>query len=353
MEEWFHDSNDKDEVNNSRGEISKVLTSLQKFFPRPEHTNGYRLPKTHGMTKMQLCIKRFGSGMNFYGGPGEAAHKTFVKSAGQKTQKRVGKFAQQTAHQYYNYMLSTHAMQHLAYVSSCLIQSGTKDLARQPDIDTDEEDDVHINLSGKYEHEVTHEIIEKMETNQTIDVVWLMGNAKKTNSRKYKLKKELVQCLVRKINDSTENIMMIVGHTRAIVTSSITNKRRIFHSHPCYKGEPWYDQAMVHFEETNNLGDIMENYYPSRLLGFITKNSTQEVLIQCSVNPIQWNTMQQNFIVKIQLGRNFNVSFVTMPIESIVHPLCIFPDDGDQTDKYFVVLPKENWNHFFGNNVVP
>jgi hypothetical protein len=55
--------------------------------------------------------------MNFYGGPGEAAHKTFVKSAGQKTQRRVGKFAQQTAHQYYNYIRSTHAIQHL-YVAS-------------------------------------------------------------------------------------------------------------------------------------------------------------------------------------------------------------------------------------------
>ncbi len=39
------------------------------------------------MTKMQSYIKRLGSGMNLYGDPGEAAHKTFVKSAGQKTQK--------------------------------------------------------------------------------------------------------------------------------------------------------------------------------------------------------------------------------------------------------------------------
>jgi hypothetical protein len=177
MEEWFHDSKDKNEVNSSRGEISKVLTSLQKFFPRSEHTNGYRLPKMHGMTKMQSYIKLFGSGMNFYGGLGEAAHKTFVKSAGQKTQRRVGKFAQQTAHQYY--MLSTHAKQHLAYVSSCLIQSGTKDLARQPDEDTAEENDVHIKLSGKYGLEVTPEMIDKMETDETIDVVWLMGKAKK------------------------------------------------------------------------------------------------------------------------------------------------------------------------------
>ena len=53
--------------------------------------------------------------MNFYGGPGEAAQKTFVKSAGQNTQRRVDKFAKQTAHQYYNYMLSTHA-----YAASCI-----------------------------------------------------------------------------------------------------------------------------------------------------------------------------------------------------------------------------------------
>jgi hypothetical protein len=249
-------------------------------------------------------------------------------------------------------MLSTHIIQHLACVSSCLIQSGTEDLARQPDEDTDEEDDVHIKLSGKYELEVTPEMIDKMDTDEPIDVAWLTGKAKKMNSSKYKLKKELVQCLVRIINDSTKNITMIVGPTRAIVTSSNTNERSIVYSHPCYKGEPWYDWAMVHFEETNNLGEIMENYYPSRLLGFITTNNTQEAIIQCSVNPIEWDTVQQNFIVEIQLGRNFYISFVTAPIKSIDHPLCVFPDDGDQTDKYFVVFPKRNWICFFGNSIV-
>jgi hypothetical protein len=69
----------------------------------------------HGMTTMQSYIKLFGSGINFYGGPGGAAHKTFVKAAGQKTQRQLSKFAQQTAHQYYYMMLSTHAnaMQHV------------------------------------------------------------------------------------------------------------------------------------------------------------------------------------------------------------------------------------------------
>jgi hypothetical protein len=104
MKKWFYDSIDKGKVHNSRDEITKVLTSLH-YFPRSDRTNRYSIPKMHGMTKMQSYIKLFGSGMNFYGGPGEAAHKIFVKSAGQKTQSRLSKFAQQAAHQYYNMML--------------------------------------------------------------------------------------------------------------------------------------------------------------------------------------------------------------------------------------------------------
>jgi hypothetical protein len=116
----------------------------------------------HGMTKMQSYIKLFGSGMNIYGVPGEAAHKTFVKAAGQKTQRRLSKFAQQTAHQYYNMMLSTHAMQHVTEDSNHCRQAGTEHVAQQQYTDTDGEDNVTIHLSGQYELEVTPEVQEKM-----------------------------------------------------------------------------------------------------------------------------------------------------------------------------------------------
>jgi hypothetical protein len=65
VEEWFHDCNNKEEVNMSRGENLKILSALQKFFPRSDYTNGYSIPKMHGMTKMQSYIQLFGSGMNF------------------------------------------------------------------------------------------------------------------------------------------------------------------------------------------------------------------------------------------------------------------------------------------------
>ncbi len=46
------------------------------------------------------------------------------------------------------------------------------------------------------------------------------------------------------------------------------------------------------------------------------------------------------FFVKLQLGTDINISFVTVPIESLVHPLCVIPDSGGDRDIYFVVFIK-------------
>jgi hypothetical protein len=94
----------------------------------------------------------------------------------------------------------------------------------------------------------------------------------------------------------------IIGYTRAILTSNSSNERSIFYSHPCYQGEEWYDWAMVHFEETNPFGENIETFYPSRLLGFITSNDTREAVIQCLLNPLSWEDIQQNFVVDIKIG---------------------------------------------------
>ncbi len=140
----------------------------------------------HGMTKMQSYIKLFGSGMNFYGGPGEAAaHKTFVKSDGQKTQRRVSKFAQQTAHQYYNMMLSSRAVQHLTECLSRLVQVGSIEVSNKGMIHSKPHDnnaDVQVLLSEQYVIDVTQAVINEMQTEHTVTVAWLMENTDKNNN---------------------------------------------------------------------------------------------------------------------------------------------------------------------------
>ncbi len=41
--------------------------------------------------------------------------------------------------------------------------------------------------------------------------------------------------------------------------------------------------------------------------------------------------------VKMKLGMDFNISFLTVPIEALVHPLFVIPDSGGDSDIYFVV----------------
>jgi hypothetical protein len=127
MEECFHDTNDKKKVRCAREEIAKVLRSLQQLFPRKNNTNGYNLPKMHGMTKMQEYMKLFRSGINFYCGPGESAHKQFIKIPGQRTQRTVSEFAQQTALQYQDMLVSSYATKECIFETNNRKQYGGDD----------------------------------------------------------------------------------------------------------------------------------------------------------------------------------------------------------------------------------
>jgi len=87
------------------------------------------------------------------------------------------------------------------------------------------------------------------------------------------------------------------------------------------------------------------------VIGFIEIDGHQEAIIQCSLEPLQWSNVQANFFVGITLGNDIDISFVTVPIDSLVHPLCVIPDIGGEPAHYFVVLPKSNWSRYFGDRI--
>ena len=104
MSEWFHDTRPKEEVRSARAAVAEVMKGIQIFFPRSNESHGYNIPKMHALSKIVDYICKFGSAINFYSGPGEASHKSFVKAPGWKTQRQISEFASQTASQYYNIM---------------------------------------------------------------------------------------------------------------------------------------------------------------------------------------------------------------------------------------------------------
>ncbi len=80
MEEWFHNSNPKEEVNNPCLSIADTISLMQHVFPRLDG-QGWKIPKVHGLTKFQHYMKIFGSARNFCGAVGENNHK-IVKDTG-------------------------------------------------------------------------------------------------------------------------------------------------------------------------------------------------------------------------------------------------------------------------------
>ena len=113
----------------------------------------------------------------------------------------------------------------------------------------------------------------------------------------------------------------------------------------------WYDWTCVHFEEVGANGDSVECLYPSKILRFVTFDKTTKAVIQCTERPLLWSIVEKHFLSKVVLGMNNEISTVTVPLSSLVHPLCVIPDYGGDGTSYLVVLPRRNWSRYFGNRI--
>ena len=119
-------------------------------------------------------MQLFGSAMNFYGGPGESHHKTFVKGPGQQMQRRVSEFATQVAERTYEDLI-------FSYIES---RCGTR-MSELEKIDNDDDgNDEYYNVTGRYTLSIG-------DTVDDYDVLWKSDNERKEwdvkSQEKYKL----------------------------------------------------------------------------------------------------------------------------------------------------------------------
>jgi hypothetical protein len=112
----------------------------------------------------------------------------------------------------------------------------------------------------------------------------------KGSSDKYNLNKDHVKVLHKRLCSSIGTI--VTGFTKATIAST-SGECTQFYAHPCFQGHQWYDWALVHFQEVNNQGEEIENYYPSKILGFLDIEGKREAVIQCSVKPLLWSVVER------------------------------------------------------------
>ena len=333
MEAWFHDSIDKEEVIQARPAIASVLDNLKLYFPRQDNSNGYNIPKMHGLAKMQDYVCLYGSAMNFYGGPGEASRKQFVKAPGLKTQRRMCEFASQTAGQYYNFMSIEKARNEI--IGQALLQH--EELKDDGDVDGLK----CYNVQGKYS--VT------FSGNNWENVTVRFKNKKKKGFEINEGLERVLRRMCTKNKDrDNENECSYVAYTRASVIGE-DGETVHYNAHPQFHGEAWYDWSLVFFRIENDNGDAEEDeYYPSRILGYITVNSDVHAVVQCATEPLDWSFVQEQFIVSCRLCTDLDVSFQIVPMTALNDPLCVVPDYGGKNENdYLIILPKRYWGHYF------
>ncbi len=165
----------------------------------------------------------------------------------------------------------------------------------------------------------------------------------------------MVRASLRKLEEMNMNVFsqgyLIEGYTR-VTTKTHDGTKLILYAHTNFQEKKWYDWAYVHFEELNSSGEAIKTYYPSKILGFVTIHGITEAVIQCSKKPLFWSDLEEKFILKTIIGTNIDISYVTVPISLLVHPLCVIPDYGGHRTSFIVVLPKRNWSRYFDDKIM-
>ena len=216
-------------------------------------------------------------------------------------------------------------------------------------------DNISVSFSGKYYLVVTNDILQGMRDGDRVYVKWHSDRSGiRQNDKNYCLHKHLVTFILSKLDSMDasvfENGYSLEGYTQ-IMTRSGDRCKLLLYAHPSFQGIEWYDWVYVHFEEINATGDTVENFYPAKILGFVTINNVTEAVIHCAEKPFNWSEVEEKFIVRTKLGSTLSVSIVSVPISSLVHPLCALPDYGNDSLSYIIVLPKRNWSRYFGDKI--
>jgi len=183
-------------------------------------------------------VRPFGSAINFYGGPGEAFHKSFVKAPEMMTQRRMCEFAKQTAGQYYNIMMVT--------------KKATKCIGGRCNHWDDSDDSIQNVEGGDSECYMMQGEYSSMELpSDNCDEMKLKYSNKNLN--KYGMHEDLIR-LLHRIHSAKDNATkhQIVGYTWA---SIIDSEGEVIHfAHPNYHGGQWYDCAYVYYEVDDENG---------------------------------------------------------------------------------------------------
>ena len=96
--------------------------------------------------------------------------------------------------------------------------------------------------------------------------------------------------------------------------------------------------------------------YPAHILGFFHYNNDPCVIVvvQSSpeTSPMSMDRMSIDFVSKFSMPEDLDDCTYAVPIDTIIHPLCVFKNYGGPNREYFCTLPQRKWGRFFGDKII-
>ena len=137
------------------------------------------------------------------------------------------------------------------------------------------------------------------------------------------------------------------------MSAQFEDRTHIFCATPYYKESQQYDWAYVEYAEKDPRTRLTTKTYeyPTLDLGFVRLPGEVEVsaVIRNSTNPVSWEQRMRDFVSHFELGSRIEWDYDIVPVSSIVHPLFVLQDYGNEENKFFCVLPKRTWPDYFSN----
>ena len=134
------------------------------------------------------------------------------------------------------------------------------------------------------------------------------------------------------------------GYTQ--MTTQFEDRTHIFRANPYYKESPRYDWAYVEYASKDPRTGLTTKTceYPALVLGFVCLPGDDQVsaVIRNSTNPVSWEQRMRDFVSHFELGSQIEWDYDIVPVSSIVHPLFVLQDYGNEENKFFCVLPKKD-----------
>ena len=341
MEEWFHSSNEKQEVENARPLIGHVIDLIKKVFPRDDsgRKQGWNIPKMHGLTKMQTYMVLFGCGINFYGGPGETNHKVFVKDTGNNTQCRAESFSSQCAKRYYEILLFKLAKANTDRRRSKKYKFINQDKAS-----------VCRNYEGRYVLRVPS----VTGSGNPVDATATWGD-KDRKREECNVSSITTNALIKFLHNNSYSISSSLnGYT---CCKMILKEREVtFRCSEDYMGERWFDWCLVEFEREGTRNET--ETYAAKVLGFYKIAESESYMndgffavVHTSDESVSFENLSSNFVHGFVLGQDLCYDIYVVPVYSIVHPLYVFKNEGGHVGQYFCSIPRRRWARYFGRKV--